>query len=74
MSRDADLEALLLQRDVERFLHRQRPALERFGQVLARHELQREEVHVAFLVDAVDARHVRMVERGERLRLTLEPA
>ena len=41
-------------------------------QVLARHELEREEPHVPDLVDAVDSADVRVIQRRERLGLAFE--
>jgi hypothetical protein len=60
--------------DVDRLVHAQRPARQARREVLAGHEFHRQEAGVAHLVDAVDARHVRVVERGQRPRLALEPA
>jgi hypothetical protein len=57
---------------VDRLVHRQRPPRQARRQVLPRHELERQEAHVAHLVDAVDACDVRVVERGQRLGLALE--
>jgi len=57
---------------VERFVERERAALQAVFQRLSRHELEHEEARVADLVDAVDLRHVRMIERGQRPRFALE--
>ena len=50
----------------------QRSALQPRLEVLARHELHREEACVAHLVDAEDPGDVRVVQRRERLGLALE--
>ena len=43
------------------------------GQILALDQLHDESAHSAGFLQAVDVRDVRMVQRGERLRLTGEP-
>ena len=57
---------------VDGFVDGQRTAREPRGEVLTGDELHREEARVVHLIDAVDARDVRMVQRRERLRLALE--
>ena len=49
-----------------------RPARDALGERLALDELQDEGLRAAGLLEAVDVRNVRMVERGEHLRLALE--
>ena len=58
--------------DVDRLLDRKPPPLEPRCQVLAGHELHRDEAGVVDLVDAVHVREIRVVQRGQRLRLALE--
>src|SRR5688572_11165418 len=60
--------------DVERLVDRRGTARHALGQVLARHELEREIQRVAVSVETVDLPDVRMIERSEDLGLALEPA
>ncbi len=61
-----------LARDAERLVDGKRPARDALGQRLAFDELQDERLGAARLLEAVDVRNVRMVERGEDLGLALE--
>ena len=54
------------------FVEGNRPALEPLGQVLAGDELEHEERLAVRLVEAVDRGDVRVVERGEQVRLAPE--
>jgi hypothetical protein len=58
--------------DLDRLVDGQRAAGQPRRQVLAGHELEREEADVPLLIDAVDAGDVGVVERRERLGLALE--
>ena len=49
------------------------PRAMRCDEILALDQFHHERVHAARLFEAVDLRDVRMVQRGERLRLALEP-
>ena len=58
--------------DVRRLVDGQRPAREPRREVLPGDELHGDEARAPDLVDAVDVREVRMVQRRQRLRLALE--
>jgi hypothetical protein len=58
--------------DLERLLERQRSALDSRGERLAFEILHDEEVGVALAADVVQRADVRMIERGNRLRFTVE--
>ncbi len=58
--------------DAQRLLDRQRPLLEHLRQVAPVDQLHRQEAHPVDLVQPVDRRDVRMVQRGQQLRLALE--
>ena len=62
-----------LTRDPRSFNHRNRTVAQPIGQRRALDELENQELGVAALLDAVDARDVRMVERREQFRFPLEP-
>ena len=61
-----------LRGDPERLVDRDAPAREPLGQVLALHQLEREERHTVRLLEPVDGGDVRVVERGEQPRLAPE--
>jgi hypothetical protein len=66
-----------LLRDLDSFVCRDRPALQALGEVFAVDELHRQEVRGGAVVEcrsleAVDVGNVRVVERGEQLRLAFE--
>ena len=56
----------------ERLVERQRAAREPLGEVLALDQLHDEGADAARLLEAVDRGDVRVLERGEHLRLALE--
>ena len=58
--------------DGQRLFGAQRPPFQSGGEVLARHEFHGDEARVPDLSDVEDLRDVRVVERGEGLRLPLE--
>ncbi len=62
-----------LQRDPERILDRQCASPQTIGQRFAFDELHDEEVPAVGHFHAVERRDVWMIERGEHLRLALEP-
>jgi hypothetical protein len=59
-----------------RFIDRQRPARQALGEVLAGHELHREEIDRRVIdmraLEAVDMGDVRVIERRQHTRLALE--
>ena len=61
-----------LLRDDDCLVERQRPALQSLAEVLAFHQLQHQEQLSARLLEAMDRRDVRVVERREQLRLAAE--
>ena len=61
-----------LEKQREGLLHGHRPARNALGKVFALHQLHHQEVAVALLLKAEDGRYIRVVERRQRLRLTLE--
>ena len=61
-----------LSSDGHRFRHRNRPSLQLLGKILAVDELHHERADDIRAFDAVDMSDVGMVQRGKRLRLTLE--
>ncbi len=61
-----------LPRDVDRLAQRQRAAGQTRLQVLAGHQLEREEADPSLLIDPVDPRDVGVVQGGQRLGLALE--
>jgi len=62
-----------LPRDRQRLGERNRPPLEDRAQVLAVDQLHHERAGASRLLEPVDLRDVRVVERRERLRLSREP-
>ena len=58
--------------DGQRFVHRDRAVREALRQILAFDEFEHEGPRRANLLEAVNLRNVRVIERGERLRFTLE--
>src|SRR5262249_4291721 len=61
-----------LPRDRDRLVHRDRALREALREVLAVHELERETHDSVRLLEPVDRGDVRVVERGEELRLAAE--
>ena len=61
-----------LPRDRQRFVDGQRAARDPVGERVALDQLQDERVDVAAVLEPVDRRDVRMVERGQHLRLAPE--
>ena len=61
-----------LPRDLERLVDRDRAPREALLEVLALDELEREEGLAVGLLEPVDGGDVRVVERGEQMRLALE--
>ena len=61
-----------LQADIERFVQRQRPALQTIFERFTRHKLEREKIRDAVLIDAVNLRDVRVIQTCERLGFALE--
>ena len=62
-----------LRRHGDRFVDRDRPALQALGEVLAVHQLQHEEELPLRLLEAVDGGDAGVVECGKDLRLAPEP-
>ena len=60
-------------RDRQRLVDRYRAARDRLRQILALDEFHHERVQAGRFLEPIDRRDVRMIERGERLRLALEP-
>jgi hypothetical protein len=65
--------ASAMPRDLERFLHRQRPPGQPLGKRLAFDELQDQRLDAARLLEAIDRSNVRMVQSGQDLSLAPEP-
>ena len=63
----------ICRRDRQRLVDRNRPARDALRQVLALDQLHHQRAHATALLEAVNVRDVRMVERGERLRFAREP-
>ena len=61
-----------LTRDRERFVQRQRPGGQPIGQRAARHQLEHQELVGPALLESVNRGNIRMIERGEHARFTLE--
>jgi len=61
-----------LPRDAQSFFHRERTLQQSLRQCLSRDQLHHQVVQSFGLLEAVDGGDVRMIERRERLRLTLE--
>jgi hypothetical protein len=63
---------------LQRIVHRERPALDALGEIFARHQLHHERtgarraIRGGHLLEAVDLRDVRVIERRERSGLALE--
>ena len=62
-----------LPRNRQGFIHWNRTAHQSLRQVLAFDQLHHDGTNPAALLETVDVCDVRMVQRGERLRLTREP-
>ena len=62
-----------LRPDLERFVGLERPTLEASPERLAVQELHHEVVGVPFAADVVEGADVRVVERRDRARFSLEP-
>ena len=58
--------------DVEGLLHRKRTATEPLGEILALDEFEDQKRGAVHLLEAVDARDMRVVERGEHVRFAAE--
>jgi hypothetical protein len=61
-----------LLRDAQRLDERDRPPAQAIGEVLALHQLHDQRCAAAGFLETVDARDVRMTERGEDLRLAVK--
>jgi hypothetical protein len=59
--------------DWQHFVERKRTAFDTVGQVLSGDELHGDRVHWTGVLDAVNGRDVRVVERGQRLGFAREP-
>ncbi len=62
-----------LPRDRQRLLQRNRPARDSVSERRPIDQLQHQSLRAVALLEAVNGRDVRMIERGEELRLALEP-
>ena len=60
-------------RDRQRLVERDRPLRNALGQSSPFDQLHHEGTHAAALLETVDVRDVRMIQRGERPRLAREP-